>query len=265
MLALLRMARLPLSRILIYAWNPLPAWAIALDGHIDGAMVGLLGLAMWAACARRGGLAGALLGGAILTKFFPLVVAPALWRRWDWKFPAAGAAVIISLYTLYASVGWRVLGFLGTYTQEEGLRAGTGFFLLGALDHLAPLPALAQPLYLGCVVAALAALAAWIAFGQTDTLRDPVLLARNVALLALCTVVAVSPHYPWYYAWLALPACLAPWPSLLWLSTAPMLLYCDPWHDEILIPTAVFVPAACLAARDLWQARPLAHPVPVGE
>jgi hypothetical protein len=252
MLALLHRAAMPLPRILIYAWNPLPLWAIALDGHVDGAMIGLLGLAMWAACARRDGLAGALLGGAILTKFFPLVVAPALWRRWDWKFPAACAATIALLYGIYARVGWAVFGFLPTYTSEEGLRSGTGFWPLGALAHIAPLPGWSQKLYLGAAILAIGGLGARVAFSGA---RDAVRLGGHVALLAVAAVFAVSPHYPWYYAWLALPACLAPWPSLLWLSAAPMFLYCDPWHDEILIPTAVFVPAMILAARDVWCAR----------
>jgi hypothetical protein len=259
MLALLHRAALPPSRILIYAWNPLPLWAIALDGHVDGAMIGLLGLAMWAACARRDGLAGALLGGAILTKFFPLVVAPALWRRWDWKFPAACAGIVALLYSLYARAGWGVLGFLPTYTSEEGLRSGTGFWPLGALGHIVSLPGWSQKLYLGAAVLAIGGVGACIAFSGA---RDPARLGGHVALLATLTVFVVSPHYPWYYAWLALPACLVPWPSLLWLSAAPMFLYCDPWHDEILIPTAVFVPAIILAARDLWRAR--THPVFAG-
>jgi hypothetical protein len=266
MLRLLQAAHLPPSRILIYAWNPLPAWAIALDGHIDGAMIGLLGLALWAACTRARALAGALLGAAILTKFFPVVVAPALWRRWDWKFPAACAATIAALYALYASVGWRVLGFLPVYTQEEGLRSGSGLWLLGALNHIIPLPHWTQPAYLACAALALLALAIWIAVLQPRQATPPerVRVARNVALLAMGTMAAMSAHYPWYFAWLALPACLVPWPSLLWLSAAPLFLYCDPWHDEILIPTAVFVPFALLAARDLWRARPHPHPVSAG-
>jgi hypothetical protein len=194
---------------------------------------------------------------AILTKFFPLVVAPALWRRWDWKFPAATLATIAALYAIYSSVGWRVFGFLPTYTQEEGLRSGPGFWLLGALSHLTTLPGWAEPAYLGGAVLILAALAIWIALLQPRDNKQPIPLARNVALLAMVGTAAISPHYPWYYTWLALPACLVPWPSLLWLSAAPLFLYCDPWHDEILIPTAVFVPAAALATRDLWRARTL--------
>jgi hypothetical protein len=267
MLCLLNTARLPLSRILIYAWNPLPAWAIALDGHIDGAMIGLLGAALLAACARYRALSGALLGAAILTKFFPVVVAPALWRRWDWKFPAACAATIAALYALYASVGWRVLGFLPAYTQEEGLRSGHGFWLLGALDHIVTLPHWSEPAYLCCVILSLATLAIWITFLQARDASppDPTRVTQNVALLATGTMAAMSAHYPWYFAWLALPACLVPWPSLLWLSAAPLFLYCDPWHDEILIPTAVFVPFAILAARDAWRAWPRPHPVSAGD
>ena len=269
MLALLRQARMPAARILIYAWNPLPAWAIAADGHIDGAMIGLLGLAVWAACAqpsgkRQRGLAGALFAGAVLTKFFPLLVAPALWRRSDWAFPAASAATLLALYALYAGVGWQVFGFLGAYTHEEGLRAGNGFFLLAALSHLAPLPSWAQPVYLACAALALAALGARIAFRPPGD-SGPVQRAADLALLAFCAMILFSPHYPWYFAWLAWPACLVPWSSLLFLAAAPLLLYADPWHDQILIEACVFVPALALAARDVWRAAPRLTPVPAGE
>jgi hypothetical protein len=254
MVRLLAMAGLPASRVLIYAWNPLAAWAVAGDGHIDGAAIGLLGLAMWAWAARRDGIAGALLGGAILTKFLPVIVAPALWRRWGWKFPAAAAATIAALYACYAGIGWRVFGFLPAYTVEEGLQQGSGFWLLAALQKIIILPHAASSLYLLLAAAALSALAVHIAFRLRPP-DDPATMAGNVALLATGTVAALSPHYPWYYAWLALPSCLRVWPSVLWLATAPLILYCDPFHDEILIQTAVFLPAIFLAWRDFTRNR----------
>ena len=253
MVRLLAMAGLPAARILIYAWNPLAAWAVAGDGHIDGAAIGLLGVAMWAWAARRDGVAGALLGGAILTKFLPLVVAPALWRRWTWKFPVVCAATIIALYACYAGIGWRVFGFLPTYTTEEGLQQGSGFWLLAAISFGAHLPSAVSAAYILACAVALGGLAVWVMFQRNP---DHVTMAGNVALLAAGTVAAMSPHYPWYYAWLALPCCLRVRPSVLWLSAAPLLLYSDPFHDEILLPTAVFVPAILLAARDLMTASP---------
>jgi hypothetical protein len=248
MLRLLAIAKLPASRILIYAWNPLAAWAVAGDGHIDGAAIGLLGLAMLAWATRRDGLAGMLLGGAILTKFLPVVVAPALWRRWGWKFPAACAVTIAALYACYAGIGWRVFGFLPNYTAEEGLRQGSGFWLLALLERATPLPQAATAVYLLVSAVCLGALA-W----RVTRMRHPntIEMAGNLALLSAATVAAMSPHYPWYYAWLALPCCLQVWPSVVWLSVAPLVLYSDPFHDEILIPTAVFVPAFFLAVHDL--------------
>jgi len=250
MLALLRSAGLPLARIAIYAWNPLAAWAVAGDGHIDGAAIGLIALAMWAVIRRRQGIAGILLGGAILTKFLPIAVAPALWRRYGWKLPVATALTMVALYAMYSSVGWRVLGFLPVYTSEEGLAQGSGFWLLAVLSHIAPIPHWFTPLYLGIAVGALGALAFVIAFRLAPP--DEIGLGNRVALLAAATVAFMSPHYPWYFAWLALPCCLCCWPSIAWLSVAPILLYSDPWHDEILLPTLVYLPAIGLAAMDLF-------------
>ncbi len=257
MLALLRSAALPASRVLIYAWNPLAAWAVAGDGHIDAAAIGLLGLAIWAVARQRQGIAGALLGGAILTKFLPIAVAPALWRRYGWKMPAATAAVIVVLYAAYSGAGWRVLGFLPAYTSEEGLVQGSGFWLIAALSHIAPMPSWLTQVYLAVSVAGLAALAGMIAFRLPPP--DEVALCGRVAVLAAATMAVMSPHYPWYFAWLALPCCLCCWPSVIWLSVAPILLYSDPWHDEILLPTLVYVPAAGLAVMDIFNLWRLPH------
>jgi alpha-1,6-mannosyltransferase len=258
MLRLLRLAGLPAERVLIYAWNPLALWAVAGDGHIDGAAIGLLGLAMLASVGRRAGLAGALLAGAILTKFLPLAVAPALWRRWDWKMPASCAAVIVALYACYAGAGWQVLGFLPSYTHEEGF-GGSGFWALAVLGHFVQLPAWTGAAYVLAAACALALVAWGIVFRDRD--NPVVALGDGVAVLAAGTVAAMSAHYPWYFAWLALPSCLSARPAVLWLSVAPMLLYSDPWHDEILLQTAVFLPALGLAVMDIWRRVPQPSPL----
>ena len=50
-LNLLSLAGLPRERILIYAWNPLPLWAFASDGHVDAIVVGV---SVWPCCCARG-------------------------------------------------------------------------------------------------------------------------------------------------------------------------------------------------------------------
>ena len=265
---LLVIAGLPPARLLIYAWNPLAIWSVAADGHIDGAAIGLLGLALLAAVGGWRALSGVLLAAAILTKFLPLAVAPALWRRWDWRMPVACLLAIAAMYACYAGfgwgVGWRVLGFLPTYTTEEGLAQGSGFWALGTLGHAVALPPWAGRAYVAACALALVGLAAWMAFRQRQaegTRADAVRLCGNTALLAAGAVCAMSAHYPWYYAWLALPCCVRPYRSVLYLSAAPILLYCDPFHDEMLFPTLVFVPALLLAAADWrWPVRVTATP-----
>ena len=139
LLRLLALAGLPLERILIYAWHPLILWEFAGSGHIDAAAVMFVALALWARRRHAGSLAGLFLGCAALVKFFPAVIFPALYRRWDWKMPAAVAAVMVLAYLPFLGVGWGVFGFLPGYVAEEGLRSGSGFFLWHLLNASFPL------------------------------------------------------------------------------------------------------------------------------
>ena len=68
---LMRMRGVPPTRILLYAWHPVPIWAFAGDGHVDAIAIACLCLGLLAAESRRPILAGIALGGATLTKFFP--------------------------------------------------------------------------------------------------------------------------------------------------------------------------------------------------
>jgi alpha-1,6-mannosyltransferase len=261
MLRLLAIARLPPTRILIYAWNPLVVWSFACDGHIDAAAIGLLAVALLCRAQRRDGLAGAALAAAMLVKFLPIVVAPAFVRGGRlWRPLLAGAVVMLLLYGLYISAGSHVLGFLPTYGSEEGLDDGTGFWLLAGLAHLFPLPSDAVAVYMIAVIAGFAWLALWIARRRpTSTTNDAVLLCRDTAILAACATVAISPHYPWYFAWLALPCIVAPIPAVLWLSAAPVMLHADPFHDRFYWPTLVYLPAAGLALFSLRRSCTVPH------
>jgi hypothetical protein len=256
MLALLDMAGLPRERILIYAWNPLAAWEFACNGHIDAAEIALIALALLADARGRKLLTGALLGAAVLTKFFPAALFPALWRRWDVRMPAACVAVIAAFYLVYIDVGWKVLGFLPTYVSEEGLRSGSGFFYAAALKALAPsFPAAVYP---AIALVALGAVAYWAAFVRE---RLPsagagiVATARAMLVLATALMLAVTPHYAWYFTWLALPACLAPFYSVLYLTAAAPLLYLDPTHSGLLWSGLVYGVFPILAALEFWWRR----------
>ena len=102
----------------------------------------------------------------------------------------------------------------------------------------------------------MAAASVWIARrrmkpGETDIL----VLCRDTAVLAACTILILSPHYPWYFPWLALPAIVAPIPAVIWLSVAPVILYLDPGNEHIFWGAFVYIPAIALAVFQLSQSR----------
>lgn len=265
-LLLLRTARLPPERVLIYAWNPLVLWEFAGGAHIDAAAVGLSALAILAAVRARPALAGAALGLAILCKLLPAALFPALWRRWDLRTPLACATVIAVGYACYAGVGWRVLGYLPGYASEERLADG-GVALLRLAALFGPLPPWAGPGYLALALAGLAALAVVVVRRPlpSDPARRAATVCTDALWLSAATMAALSPHYPWYLAVLAWPAVLAPRPSALWLTLAAPALYLDPDHDQIVWPALVFLPFAGLLAWDLLRpARLTPLPAPGG-
>ncbi len=164
------------------------------------------------------------------------------------------AAMIVGFYALYIDAGWRVFGFLSGYVTEENLAAGTGIYWLDLLSRLTPLPTAAGKLWLLGATVALSALGAWMIFIRDEAPSqrlNPVAVARDVAIMATAATLALTPHYPWYFAWLALPACLFPAPCVICLSAAAIVQYHDPFHDQALQFSIIYLPFLVLAWRDL--------------
>ncbi len=202
------------ERTLLYAWCPVGIWEIAGAGHLDSAAMAFIVLALLARFRRQNLLTGIFLGLAVLTKLYPLVLFPALYRKGDWKMPAVMAAMIAFGYACYSSVGMGVFGFFGGYVQEEGMSSGTRYFLLELVQHLPGLHGTPPAAFLAFAALAFAALLYWCRrTASTDTphelrpslspdsYRFPPFLAPAFAL-ALTMNLLFSPRYPWYVAWL---------------------------------------------------------------
>jgi alpha-1,6-mannosyltransferase len=256
LLGLLARLGQPRERILVYAWHPLLIWEFAGSGHIDAAAIAFVTLALWARQRESSWLTGVALAAAGLVKFFPAVIFPALYRRWDWKMPLAAAMAAIVAYLPFLGVGKAVLGFLPGYVGEEGLRNGSGFFLWDLATGLAPpLRGLGGGLYLALAAAALAGLAIYVALKKSKGADRYV---DSAMVLAAAATVLASPHYAWYFAWLVPFLCFAPYPSILYLTVASPLLYFvpggpDPHGARIAYEAAIYTPFAVLAAGEWWH------------
>ena len=147
LLKLLRELGFRREQSLLYAWCPLLVWEIGSSGHLDSVAMAFIALALLARYRRQPILTGLFLGLAIMTKMYPLVLLPALFRRGEYKMPATVAAVIAIGYACYSSVGMHVFGFLGGYAQEEGIETGARYFLLELAQHLPGLHGLSTAAY----------------------------------------------------------------------------------------------------------------------
>ena len=211
----------PAAEVLLLVWCPLVVWEIGDGGHVDAAVCGFVALALLFRMREKPVLTGLFLGCAVMTKFYPLLLLPALYKRRDWKMPATVAAVCIAGYAMYASVGWKVFGFLSGYSKEEGIDSGSRFFLL---DYLHSFPAFGFVpktefmVFCALVLGALT-LWAWRHATTEDCETAPVLrgvtlpapaFVRASTMLAFGLMLLFSPHYAWYNLWLVPMMVLAP-------------------------------------------------------
>jgi hypothetical protein len=211
----------PVTHVLLYAWHPLPLWEFARSGHVDALAIACLMLGFLAAARRSPIWAGAALGAGTLVKYSPIVAAPGLYRRWDWRLPVAFLATVALLYLPYLGAGTKVLGFLPRYIAEEGLDQGQGFFLWRALDYAVQLPSAAVAYYLAAAAVIMVGLAFVVVMRERKL--EPDLLGAMV--LGTAFVFLLSPHYAWYFAWLVPFLCFHPSLAVIYLTCAANWLY----------------------------------------
>ena len=244
---------LPRQRILIYAWHPLAVWEFAGSGHLDAMIIGFLALALLARH-RNGEIAtGLALACATLVKFFPGVLLPTLYKRWNWRLPLVFATAIVVAYLPYLGVGPRgALGFLFGYARERGMESGEQFFLLSAIRRIPPGFHVPTAAFVVLAVVILGGLAVWILRKQN---QDANYIANALIMASLFTVL-VAPHFPWYFAWLIPFLCFIPSVPVFYLTLSTFLLYLTwlYWTDTQVfkIKALMFVPFFLLVALMIW-------------
>lgn len=247
---------MPRQRILIYAWHPLAVWEFAGSGHVDPLAFAFIALALLARRRNWETATGVALGLAVLAKLFPIVLFPALYKRWGWKMPVALVVTIIAGYLPYLSVGPRgVLGFVPGYAQEQGLVSGEQFFILAAVNRL-PGVHLSNTVFLLCAGAILSSLAVWSVFKRK---QDNSEYLRRGLVLGTAFIVLFAPHFSWYFAWLVLFLCFVPRLSLFYLTTASFILYLSWLGDApermLRLNSFLYLPFALLAVIEVLARR----------
>jgi len=245
LIQLLAARGLPIVLASLYFLHPLAVWEIAGSGHADSMATAFLLLALLAAEKGKRFASGAALAAGVLTKYFPLALTPALYRRWDWRMPAAFAATALALYLPYLAAGKKIFGFLGGYAGEE-FGAGDGLYLVSVLKQLGS-GAAALPVFAALAALILFALAGWTGFRADPEKPD----LHGAFSIAVTSTVLFSPHYAWYFLWLVPFLCFFPRPSVLWLTlSAPILYRTNFWPPSIADFSLEYVPFAILLAAE---------------
>ena len=244
---------MPRQRVLIYAWHPLVVWEFAGSGHIDPLAFAFIALALLARRRNWETATGISLGLATLAKLFPIVLFPALYKRWGWKMPTALAATIVVGYLPYLGVGpLGVLGFIPGYAQERGIVSGGQFFILGLLDRLLGVK-LPNALFLSFAGAVLLGLALWSVLKRDD---DDGGYLKQSLVLGTAFMVFFAPDFAWYFAWLIPFLCFVPSIPVFCLTVASFFLYLTwiYWTETqyFKIKALIFVPFFLLVALIFW-------------
>jgi alpha-1,6-mannosyltransferase len=258
-IALLRRRGWPATRVVAYAWHPLAIWEIANNGHIDGAMVAMMMLALWLFASGRVLSAGVAAAVAALFKPFAVLVLPAFWRPWDWRLPLATLGTVALLYGPYLSVGTGVLGFLPSYVGEERLDSGSAFWALNVIQSaFGPLP-WAQSAYGVAALLILSGLALRAGFRIERTLA---ITLNDISALLLAFSFLLSPDYPWYFLmvvpFVALTGSPAGWALTIGGFALYDLLAWDPQIHFVVRDTALNLLVIAMiirAALGAWRAR----------
>ena len=247
---------LPRQRLLIYAWHPLAIWEFAGSGHLDAIIIAFLGLALLARRRHAEIATGVALASATLVKFFPGVLLPPLYKRWNWKLPLVFAIAIVVAYLPYLGVGPRgALGFLFGYAQERGIESGEQFFLLSAIRRVPLGVHVPTAAFVVFAVVVLGGLAVWMLRRHDG---DENYIANSLVIASAFTVL-VAPHFPWYFAWLIPLLCFIPSIPVLYLTLSSFFLYLTWlfWSDTQVfkIKALMFVPFFFLLAGTIWLRR----------
>jgi len=252
--------RLPPSRVLIYAWNPLVVFEAAQGGHVEVFMIPAVLAFVYLFLKGRVLGAGVALGIAASIKLLPALLVFALprGRRLSVLLPLL---VVVGLaYLPYVGAGGGILGFLPAYFSDpyEIFNPGPIQKVLFWGSHLASAPVSWSRFVLAAL---LLLILIPLALRRESHTAD--LVSKAYGAIGAYLVLIYPAFHPWYLCWMIPFVCLlSPMPpAWLYLSLVlPLsyLKYLAPGGAMPLwVPWVEFAPLYGLLAWEYFSMKPI--------
>lgn len=199
----LRRLELPLSSIILYAWNPLMIKIFAGSGHADAILVAALCLTAYFVVSGSKSLAAIAFGLAILAKLSPIFLLPFIVRRVGWLRSLLVGAVVFVGYLPFLSAGENLFAGFLKFARAWQFNPGAFALIRWFANFISKDSAdTARKI---CAVLILAIIA-WLVW-RDDSSEKYFVKASAITLGAL---VILSPTVmPWYLSWVLPFAVLA--------------------------------------------------------
>lgn len=211
---------LPVSHVILYAWNPLVVKVFAGSAHYDSLLTLLLSGVALAIILGWHRLAAVLLGMSILTKLAPVVLVPFLYRRAGWRSVVlCGSVVLLGLSLAFQPNAQSLAGF-AEFGGNWRFNAGPYALLESMARFLHPAGAATAARILSAVFI----LTGLVALRRRD--RGGPEDFSSFAAWALGLVLLFSPVVnPWYVTWTLPYAVLSRRHEWLWMSALICLAF----------------------------------------
>lgn len=201
LLLVLSKLNLDLRLGLMYAWNPLFVLEFGSSGHNDPLSVLLVLTSFYFLLQKRSVSSAGAMALAVVSKLFPLLIAPLFLRRWGIKGTAVFASLIAVSYVPFLAYGKNVYDAISTFlfSDRPFFNGGAFSLLQSSLQSFGA----SDPVYLSRLIVYGVFLTAMAYFlmkafrGNEDTLT----LARYSAALITLYLALSATVQPWYLAW----------------------------------------------------------------
>jgi hypothetical protein len=233
--SLLHTWRLNLSRIILYAWNPLVVFEIAYSGHLEGLTVFLMAAAIYLTAIHKKIPAVIMLALSAAVKLYPALLLAAFLNRGNRiKGIIAFAATIILLYLPFVGAGSKIVGFLPVYLKNpfESFNLGLKYLVMRLI------PALDYSL-LSLLFIVVLAIAGMIVFLKEK--KDIEAYRYAYILTGLLLILMPAALHPWYVILIIPFLVIYPNPAWLMFTCTVTLSYLKYTSPQGIMPTWILL------------------------